>query len=122
MLVKNKNRDIAILRTMGLSKGGVMRVFFMASASLGVLGLAIGLGSGIAFCTFIGPIQDFISNVTGFDVFPGSVYSLESLPAKVEWGEVLLISVFTVAITFIATLLTAAWASRRDPVEALRYE
>jgi lipoprotein-releasing system permease protein len=122
MLVKNKNRDIAILRTMGLSKGGVMRVFFMASASLGVLGLAIGLGSGIAFCTFIGPIQDFISNVTGFDVFPGSVYSLESLPAKVEWGEVLPISVFTVAITFIATLLTAAWASRRDPVEALRYE
>jgi lipoprotein-releasing system permease protein len=122
MLVKNKNRDIAILRTMGLSKGGVMRVFFMASASLGVLGLAIGLGSGIAFCTFNCPIQDFISNVTGFDVFPGSVYSLESLPAKVEWGEVLLISVFTVAITFIATLLTAAWASRRDPVEALRYE
>jgi lipoprotein-releasing system permease protein len=122
MLVKNKSRDIAILRTMGATKGAIMRVFFMASASLGVIGLTAGLVLGIAFCIFIEPIQNFMSAVFGFDIFPGTVYSLETLPAKVEWGEVVLISLFTIAVTFAATLTTSWWASRFDPVEALRYE
>ncbi|MDX2277089.1 MAG: lipoprotein-releasing ABC transporter permease subunit [Hyphomonadaceae bacterium] len=122
MLVKNKSRDIAILRTIGASKGAIMRVFFMASASLGIIGLGLGIVIGVGFCLFIGPIQDFISAVTGFDVFPGTVYSLETLPAKVEWTEVLGISFFTIVVTFAATAVTAWWASRFDPVEALRYE
>ncbi len=122
MLVKNKSRDIAILRTMGATKGAIMRVFFMASASLGVIGLSLGLLLGIGFCLNIEVIQNTIQDVTGFDLFPGTVYSLETLPARVEWGEVLMISLFTVGITFAATLVTAWWASRFDPVEALRYE
>jgi lipoprotein-releasing system permease protein len=122
MLVKNKSRDIAILRTIGASKGAIMRVFFMASASLGLIGLACGILIGVGFCVFIEPIQNFISALTGFDVFPGSVYSLETLPARVEWKEVLGISLFTVVVTFSATAVTAWWASRFDPVEALRYE
>jgi lipoprotein-releasing system permease protein len=122
MLVKNKSRDIAILRTMGATKGAIMRVFFMASASLGVLGLSLGLLLGVGFCLNIEAIQNFIQATTGFDVFPGTVYSLETLPARVEWGEVAMISFFTIAVTFSATLMTAWWASRFDPVEALRYE
>lgn len=122
MLVKNKSRDIAILRTMGATKGSIMRVFFMASASLGVIGLSLGLLLGVGFCLNIEAIQNFIQATTGFDVFPGTVYSLETLPARVEWGEVLGISVFTILITFLATLATSWWASRFDPVEALRYE
>jgi lipoprotein-releasing system permease protein len=122
MLVKNKSRDIAILRTMGATKGAIQRVFFMASASLGVIGLSLGLVLGIGFCFFIEPIQNFLSATIGFDVFPGTVYSLETLPARVEWGEVATISFFTIAVTFAATLVTAWWASRFDPVEALRYE
>jgi lipoprotein-releasing system permease protein len=122
MLVKNKSRDIAILRTMGASKGAITRVFFMASASLGVIGLTTGLVFGISFCLFIEPIQNFLSAVLGFDIFPGTVYSLETLPARVEWGEVLTISIFTILVTFAATLTTSWWASRFDPVEALRYE
>lgn len=122
MLVKNKSRDIAILRTMGATKGAIMRVFFMASASLGLLGLSLGLLLGVGFCLNIEAIQNFIQAVTGFDVFPGTVYSLETLPARVEWGEVAGISFFTILVTFVATLVTAWWASRFDPVEALRYE
>ena len=122
MLVKNKSRDIAILRTMGATKGAIMRVFFMASASLGLIGLGIGLLLGIGFCLNIEAIQNVVQSLTGFDLFPGTVYSLETLPAKIEWGEVILISAFTVLVTFASTLLTSAWASRFDPVEALRHE
>lgn len=122
LMVKLKSRDIAILRTIGATRGAILRVFFMASASVGVIGLAVGLFIGVGFCLFIEPIQNFISLLTGFDVFPGTVYSLESLPAKVEWSEVAIISVFTIVLTFSATALTAWWASRLDPVEALRYE
>lgn len=122
LLVKTKSRDIAILRTIGASRGAIMRIFFMASASVGLIGLTAGLLVGVGFCIFIEPIQNFISMLTGFDIFPGTVYSLESLPAKVEWVEVLIISVFTIGLTFSATLATAWWASRLDPVEALRYE
>jgi lipoprotein-releasing system permease protein len=75
MLVKNKSRDIAILRTMGATKGAILRIFFMASASLGIIGLTAGLVLGVAFCIFIEPIQDFLSAVFGFDIFPGTVYS-----------------------------------------------
>ncbi|MGE0829263.1 MAG: lipoprotein-releasing ABC transporter permease subunit [Hyphomonadaceae bacterium] len=122
MLVKNKSRDIAILRTVGATKGSIMRIFFMASATIGVLGLLSGVILGVAFCTYIGPIQDFVQAVTGFDLFPGSVYSLETLPARVEYSEVALIAIFTIVVTFASTLLTAWWGSRLDPVEALRYE
>ncbi len=122
MLVKNKSRDIAILRTMGATKGAIQRVFFMASASLGMIGLSLGLLLGVGFCLNIEAIQNTIQSVTGFDVFPGTVYSLETLPARVEWSEVLGISLFTILVTFSATLLTSWWASRFDPVEALRYE
>jgi len=122
MLVKNKSRDIAILRTMGATKGAIQRVFFMASASLGLLGLTLGLVLGIGFCLNIEWIQNTIQALTGFDLFPGTVYSLETLPARVEWSEVALIAFFTIAVTFVSTLITAWWASRFDPVEALRYE
>jgi lipoprotein-releasing system permease protein len=122
MLVKNKGRDIAILRTMGATKGAILRIFFMAGASVGVLGTLAGLGIGLAFCEYIKEIQDFVQRTTGFDLFPGSVYSLESLPAKVEWGEVWLIAGWALFMSFVATLPPAWRASRLDPVEALRYE
>lgn len=122
MLVKNKNRDIAILRTMGATQGAILRVFFMSGAAIGVLGTAAGLILGVGFCLNIGPIQDLVQALTGFDLFPGDVYSLEQLPASVEWGEVWLVAGFTLLMSFVATLPMAWQASRLDPVEALRYE
>ncbi|MBL8550649.1 MAG: lipoprotein-releasing ABC transporter permease subunit [Hyphomonadaceae bacterium] len=122
MLVKNKSRDIAILRTMGATRSSVLRIFLLAGASVGVLGTLAGLVLGLLFCEYIGEIQDFIQATTGFDLFPGSVYSLESLPAKVEWGEVWLVTGWALFMSFVATLPPAWRASRLDPVEALRYE
>ena len=122
MLVKNKSRDIAILRTMGASKGSILRIFFMCGAAVGVAGTLAGLLLGVGICVFIGPIQDFLSAVFGFDLFPGTVYSLEALPAKVEWGEVALVTFWALFMSFVATLPQAMRASRLDPVEALRYE
>lgn len=122
MLVKNKGRDIAILRTMGAGQGAVLRIFFMAGAAVGALGTAAGFVLGVLFCTFIGPIQQAVEWATGAQVFSSDVYFLSHVPAKVDWGEVLVITGFALLMSFLATLPPAWRASRLDPVEALRYE
>jgi lipoprotein-releasing system permease protein len=122
MLVKNKGRDIAILRTMGAGRGSILRIFFMAGAAVGVLGTAAGLTIGVVFCTFIEEIQRFVEWVTGASVFSSDVYFLNHIPAKVDWQEVAIITGFALAMSFLATLPPAWRASRLDPVEALRYE
>ncbi|MEQ8405506.1 MAG: lipoprotein-releasing ABC transporter permease subunit [Oceanicaulis sp.] len=122
MLVKNKTRDIAILRTMGASQGAVMRIFLIAGAAVGVLGTAAGIVLGLLFTAFIGPIQDFVSWASGTQVFDPSVYSLYRLPARVDWGEVAFVAFWGFFTALLATLPPSWRAGRIDPVEALRYE
>jgi lipoprotein-releasing system permease protein len=122
MLVKNKGRDIAILRTMGAGQGSILRIFFMAGAGVGALGTAAGLIIGVLFCAYIGPIQGFVEYVTGQAVFASDVYYLSRIPAKVDWAEVALIVSWSLGMSFLATLPPSWRASRLDPVEALRYE
>ncbi|HEX4182451.1 MAG TPA: lipoprotein-releasing ABC transporter permease subunit [Caulobacteraceae bacterium] len=122
MLVKNKGGDIAILRTMGAGRGAILRIFFMSGAAIGVAGTLAGLLLGILFCTYIQPIQAFVQWITGADVFNASVYFLSHIPAKLDWTEVGFVTVFSLAMSFVATLPPALQASRVDPVEALRYE
>ncbi|AZU04311.1 LolC/E family lipoprotein releasing system, transmembrane protein [Glycocaulis alkaliphilus] len=122
MLVKNKSRDIAILRTMGATQGAVMRVFLISGAAIGVLGTIAGIILGVLIAVFIGPIQDFLAFVTGVDVFDPSVYLLYRLPARLDWAEVAFVAVWGFATALIATLPPSWRAGRIDPVEALRYE
>jgi lipoprotein-releasing system permease protein len=121
MLVKNKGRDVAVLRTMGASQGSILRIFFMSGASLGLIGTVLGLTLGILFCAFIEQIQAAVEFVSG-PVFPSEIYFLNRIPARIEWTEVLFVIFWTLLMSCLATLPPALRASRLDPVEALRYE
>lgn len=122
MLVKNKGRDIAILRTMGATQGAIMRIFFLSGASIGVLGALAGFAIGVLFCAYIREIQAFVQWVTGADVFNADVYFLSHIPAKLDWNEVIGVLFWALLASFLATLPPAFQAARIDPVEALRYE
>lgn len=122
MLVKNKSRDIAILRTMGATQASVLRIFLIVGASIGMLGTLAGIILGILFVINVGPIQDFITWVTGAQVWDPSVYYLYRIPAELDWGEVAFVSIFGLAVSLLVTLPPAWRAARLDPVEALRYE
>jgi lipoprotein-releasing system permease protein len=122
MLVKNKGKDIAILRTMGAGQGSILRIFLMAGASIGVAGTLCGLALGALFCTYITPIQNFVEWATGTAVFSADVYMLSHIPAKIDWTEVAGIVGASALMSILATLPPAWRASRLDPVEALRYE
>ncbi len=123
MLVKNKSKDIAILRTIGASRGGVLRIFLMSGAMIGILGTLAGLVFGVLFCLNIGAIQAAIEFVTGTELFPADVYQLSGgIPAKIVWSEVFGVAFWGFLISAAATFLPALNASKVDPVDALRYE
>ena len=122
MLVKNKTRDVAILRTIGLSRGGVMRVFLMVGTVLGSLGAALGMAVGILFILNIGPIESLINMVIDGEVFPAEQYGLDHLPAVLDWGEVISTGAYALLMSMFVSLIPATWASSQDPVKALRFE
>jgi lipoprotein-releasing system permease protein len=122
MLVKNKSRDIAILRTMGAGRGGVLRIFFVAGSSIGVAGTLAGLVVAVLFCTYVAPIQHALEWLTGTKLFPPDVYQLDHIPARIDWLETGFVVVFGLVCSCLATLIPSWQASRLDPVEALRNE
>jgi lipoprotein-releasing system permease protein len=122
MLVKNKGRDIAILRTMGAGRPAILRIFLMVGATLGLAGTFIGVVLALVFCAFIEPIQQALNRLTGVNTFNSDVYLLSHIPAKIDWPEVTVIVIFSVVMSLLWALFPAIHASRLDPVEALRYE
>jgi lipoprotein-releasing system permease protein len=122
MLVKDKAGDIAILRTMGATRGAIMRVFFIAGASIGVTGTLLGLVIGVLFCTYIEEIRQFLSSLTGTTLFDPTIYFLSRIPAEMDSREVVFVVSLALGLSFLATLYPSWRAARLDPVEALRYE
>lgn len=122
MLVKDKGTDIAILRTMGATRGSIMRVFFITGASIGVVGTLAGLLLGIVVCLNVESIRQFISYLTSTDLFSPELYYLSQLPAEIDTGEVASVVLMALTLSVIATLYPSWRASQLDPVEALRYE
>jgi len=122
MLVKDKGHDIAILRTMGATRGAVLRIFLMAGATIGVVGTIAGVLVGVFICLNIERIRQLLSWMTGKVLFNPQLYYLSELPARMELGETFSVVVMALVLSFLATLLPAWQAARLDPVEALRYE
>jgi lipoprotein-releasing system permease protein len=122
MLVKDKGRDIAILRTMGATRGMIMRVFFLAGASVGVTGTILGLILGIVFCDNIEAVRRFLETLTGTELFSAEIYFLSTIPAVMDWSETMSVVLMALGLSFAATLYPSWRAARTDPVEALRYE
>ena len=122
MLVKNKGRDIGILRTMGLTEGSVLRVFFICGAFTGIIGTAMGVLLGCLFAVYIDPIFALVNAISGGDVWQPSIRGISYLPAKLQFGDVMSAVVLSLGLSFIVTIFPARRAARMNPVEALRYE
>ena len=122
MLVKNKGRDVGILRTMGLTQGSILRVFFICGASIGVVGTILGVILGCLFSIYIDPIFNFVNLVAGGGVWDPSVRMLSTLPAELQFGDVASAVILSLGLAFGATYFPARRAARMNPVEALRYE
>jgi lipoprotein-releasing system permease protein len=122
MLVKDKGRDIAILRTMGASRGSVMRIFFITGASIGIVGTLAGLLIGVLVCANIERLREFIGWITDTELFSPELYYLSQLPAEMDTGETVSVVIMALVLAVLATIYPSWRASRLDPVEALRYE
>ncbi|MFT8482908.1 MULTISPECIES: lipoprotein-releasing ABC transporter permease subunit [Gluconobacter] len=122
MMVKDKTRDIAVLRTLGASRGAVMRIFLMNGAFVGIVGTAAGSALGIAFALNIERIRQWLQSLTGTNLFNPEVYFLERLPAKLVWSQVGEVIAMSLVLSLLATLYPSWRAARTDPIEALRHE
>ncbi|MEL7112369.1 MAG: lipoprotein-releasing ABC transporter permease subunit [Pseudomonadota bacterium] len=122
MLVKNKTSDIAILRTVGTSRGSIMRVFVMIGALLGLTGALFGAILGVVMVVNINYVIDGIGFVIGRELFPPTVYGLDGLPAILDWAEVIFVTLWAMGMSMLVTIWPAWSAARLDPVDALRFE
>ena len=122
MLVKDKAKGIAIMKSFGASKTAIMKIFFITGSTIGVSGTFIGLILGVLITNNISSIQSWLNGVTGRELFSAEIYYLSQLPAKINYNEVVVIVLVSLLLSLLSTLYPAWKASRLDPVEALRYE
>ena len=122
MLVKEKGRDVAVLRTMGASRGSVMRIFMAAGTWIGVVGTVAGVGLGLVLAAYLEPIHHLVEKVTGQELLIENIYFLSTLPTKTDPQEVAVIIGLSLLLSFLATIYPARRAASLDPAEALRYE
>ena len=122
MIVMEKNKDIAILKTMGATRRGIMKIFIVQGVIVGAIGTLLGCAAGLAVAFNLEAISRFVENLFGFKILPGDVYYLSELPSQVNFSDVGIIVAGTLLISFLSTIYPSWRASRLDPAEALRYE
>jgi lipoprotein-releasing system permease protein len=122
MMVKDKGRDIAILRTMGASRGMILRIFMLSGASIGAVGTLLGFVLGIVITRNLEAIRQFLENILHVELFSAEFYFFTRIPARIDTGEVATVVLMALLLSFLATLYPSWRAARLDPVEGLRYE
>ena len=122
ILVKNKTKEIAILRTLGVSKNSVTKIFFLIGFTIGSLATLTGVTFGILFSYYIEEIRILITTIFNIKLFPEEIYFLNQMPSEINIGYILIISFFSLIITFLATIFPSLSAAKLDPIKALKYE
>lgn len=122
MVVTDKTTDIAVLRTLGMSPSGVVKIFFVQGAIIGWLGVVAGVLLGIVAALSVPTVVPILEQLTGFQIMPGDVYYVTQIPSELEWQDVLIIAVSALLLTSLATLYPSRRAALVNPAAALRYE
>jgi lipoprotein-releasing system permease protein len=122
MLVNDKNKEVAILRTVGMKRRSVIAIFVICGSAIGILGTMFGLGLGLAFASHIEEIKTWLETLTHKNLFSAEIYFLSKLPAEVRMGDVINITSLSLILSLLSTLYPAWKASRIQPAEALKYE
>ena len=122
ILVKNKTKEIAILRTLGISKNSIARIFFLIGFTIGLLATITGVIIGVLFSYYIEEIRVLITSIFNIRLFPEEIYFLSQIPSEINLTYILIVSLFSLLITFFATIFPSISAAKLDPVQALKYE
>jgi|TARA_B110000438_G_scaffold301140_1_gene355262 lipoprotein-releasing system permease protein len=122
ILVKNKTREIAILRTLGFSKASIAKIFFLIGSTIGFLATITGVTFGVLFSYYVENIRMLITSIFNIQLFPEEIYFLSQLPAEINFSNIIIISFFSLLVTFLATIFPSLSAAKLDPIEALKYE